>query len=254
MMPTTSTCRMVPTIMSSGSGSPSTRAASSALVASSAGIERPRLAIGHDRARHLVELQARSPAWPPCRSTARRCCSGVPTSASTAACSARQVHPRVEHADRHARRELLADVAATLRRHRRQQLDADLRGSPVRSARPLRRQQRRQRAAIGRVLGRIEMQRRPAAGERHLRHDVLLRGDVQVAVGGGARHVRVTSSAPRIRPRHRCARPGIRAAAGRTRHAGCRSPRARADRSPGSSPGSIGQVCKRLQDFRFVPR
>ena len=80
----------------------------------------------------------------------------------------------------------------------------------------LRREVRVERRPVRRVLGRIEVERRPPAGERELRHDVLHGGRERRRVLHGGDDVVVAASAPRSRCRRRCARPGSAAGAPRT--------------------------------------
>jgi hypothetical protein len=61
-------------------------------------------------------------------------------------------------------------------------------------------QQRIQRAAVRRVLGRIEMQRRTTSGERDFRHDVLLRRDVRARIAGRGADVVVGHERPKSAP------------------------------------------------------
>jgi hypothetical protein len=120
-----------------------------------------------------------------------------------------QVHPAAEHPHRKAAAEFTADVTRATFDQGPQILAHDLADHRFEPGHPLGREQAVQCGAVGRLLGRIEVQRRAPAGGRHLGHDVLDRGGEERVIGRGTRHIGMPGQRPeasqRIGVGHRAA-------------------------------------------------
>ena len=109
--------------------------------------------------------------------------------------------------------ELRADVASARSDERRKEAADDLAQRRLERGDLLRREVGVQRAPVRRVLRRVEMERRPPAGERDFRHDVLHCRREERRIAGDRDDVVVAEQRPRTRSMRRCKRPGSAPAA-----------------------------------------
>ena len=198
-IPTTMNWRSVPRSISSGSGSPVDPRGEQAGGRVVGRVERLLLAHRDDRARDVVERQAR-----PLHALGFEALHRVDELPGRLADRhpqlGRQVEELGEDVTGQAVGELGAEVPAAGRDQRVEQVGDDpaQRGLDRRHLR--RGEVGVQRAPVGRVLGRVEMERRPAAREREPRDDVLNRRREQLRVARSGQDVLVAEKRPEAVP------------------------------------------------------
>ena len=198
-MPTTMNCRIVPSSISGGNGSPSIARREQARDRVVGRIERLRLAHRDDRAGDVVERDARAldavhvELLHRVHELARRLADRHPELGG-------QVEELGEDVAGKAMRELGADVRAALVDERLQEIADDASQLRLDRRHLLDGEVGVERAPVGRVLGRVEVERRAAAGEGEPRHDVLDARREERRIAGRGEHVVVAQERPEAVP------------------------------------------------------